>query len=118
MEQFWADGWNHIIFSVEEPYAGEKRPLIRWLCFGPAETIEYGITNDKLYFEDNILEGLDEGDCIFQIIDKEHFLKIAENELRLCEKFAPQLSGRVAEQLSDICDKFKIGKITLSNFTS
>lgn len=116
---FWVDGWEHVIFSAEELRVGEKCPVIRQLCFGPLETVEYGVLeNGEFYCENRILEGIGEGDSYFEIIDKESFLKAVENELRLCGEYAPQLLEQAAKQIEVICEKLNIGKLPLSNLPS
>lgn len=118
MKGFWVDGWEHVIFSAEELRAGEKCPVIRQLCFGPLETVEYGVLDGELYFENMVLEGIGEGDCVFEIIDNEHFLEVLEYEIHLCEKYAPQLFEQVIKQIEVICEKLNIGKLLLSNLPS
>ena len=104
---YWVGGWEHILYSPDEIHDEEKKTVIRQLCFGPLETCEYGVDGGKFYFENRVLEGIDEGDSIFENINKEHFLKVIENELTLCEKHAPQLSEQAAKLFEDLCEKFK-----------
>lgn len=103
MEGFWVDNWQHVIFSAEELHTEGKCPVIRWLCFGPLETLEYGVLNGKFYFENKVLEGIDEGECIFEIIGRERFVEVIQNEIRLCEKHAPQLLEQVKARLDGFC---------------
>lgn len=115
MNGFWVGGWEHVIFSADELRAGKKCPVISHLCFGPLETLEYGVLDGKFYFESKILEGIDEGDCIFEIIDKEHFTGVIENEIRLCKEHAPQLFEQVTKRLEDICRELDLDMFQLSN---
>lgn len=115
MSGFWVGGWEHVIFSGEELRTGEKCPVIMQLCFGPLETMEYGVLDGKFYFESKILEGIDEGDCIFEIIDKEHFIDVMENEIRLCKEHAPQLLEQVTKRLEDIFRELNLDMNQLSN---
>lgn len=96
MDRFWVGEWLHIIYRENAGGKG-KRPIICHLCFGPLETREYGITDSSFYFEEHIIEGIGEGDRDFRIIGKEEFLKAVNGEIRLCEKYAPQLAGRLSE---------------------
>lgn len=115
MTSFWVGGWEHVIFSAEELHAGEKCPIIRQLCFGPLETLEYGVLDGKFYFESKMLEGIEEGDCVFEIIEKEHFFDMLKNEINLCREYAPQLLQQVTKRLEDICGKLNFDKSQLSN---
>lgn len=115
MKGFWVGGWEHVIFSAEELRGEAKCPVIMRLCFGPLETMEYGVLDGKFYFESKILEGIDEGDCIFEIIDKEHFIDVMENEIRLCKEHAPQLLEQVTKRFESVCDKLNFDKSRLSN---
>ena len=101
-ESFWVGGWEHVIISENEQTDG-KRPVIRQLCFGPLETLEYGVMNGKFYFESRVLEGIDEGECIFKFIGAERFIEVIQNEIALCEKHAPQLSEQVKARLDGFC---------------
>lgn len=106
---FWADGWEHVIFSAEELRAGEKCPVIRQLCFGPLETVEYGVLeNGSFYWENKIIEGIGEGDSLFEVIDRDSFLKAAENELRLCKENAPQLFDQAEKQFEAILEQLSL----------
>lgn len=111
MEAFWVGSWNHIVFSAEELHAGEKCPVIRQLCFGPLETLEYGVSDGEFYFENEVLEGIGEGDRYFEIIETKRFLEVIENEIHLCEKYAPRLLKQVSEQLEEVCRRLKIRNI-------
>ncbi len=77
------------------------------LCFGPLETCEYGVDGSNFYFENKILEGINEGDSYFEILDNEKFLDVIKNELWLCKKHAPQFSEQAAKLFEEICEKFK-----------
>lgn len=49
IKTFWIGPWNHI--GPDEEFDSEgKRVIIRKLCFGPLETIEYGVTNESIFF--------------------------------------------------------------------
>lgn len=115
MVSYWVGSWEHILYSPDEIHDEEKIPVIGQLCFGPLESCEYGIDDGKFYFENKVLEGIDEGDCIFEIIDKEHFLKVIENEIALCKKHAPQLLEQVTKRLEDICRELDLDMFQLSN---
>ena len=102
VDSFWAGSWQHIIFGEFSTDGKGNRPLIRHLCYGPLETREYGITADgSFYYEEHIIEGVGAGGKIFEIISLDEFLRAADNEAKLCEKYAPPL----AEQLSEIREK-------------
>ncbi len=105
MDRFWVDTWLHIIFP-EKVGGSDRLPIISQLCFGPLETREYGIADGKFYFEEHIIEGVCEGECDFCVIGKEEFLRVIDNEIKLCEKYAPPLAGRLSEAL----DKLRGGK--------
>lgn len=105
MDGFWAGHWQHVIFSADEFRADGKNPVIQQLCYGPLETLEYGVLNGKFYFENKVLEGIDEGECIFEFIGKERFIEVIQNEIRLCEKHAPQLLEQVTKRLDGFCQR-------------
>lgn len=107
MVSYWVGSWEHILYSPNEIHDKEKIPVISQLCFGPLETCEYGIDSGNFYFENKALEGINEGDRYFEILDKEKFLDALKNELWLCKKHAPQLSEQAAKLFEDICEKFK-----------
>lgn len=111
MVSFWADRWQHDIFSADDIRAEGKCPVVRRLCYGPLETLEYGISDGEFYFENKVLEGIDEGSVITEKIGKRRLGEVLENELRLCEKYAPQLLEQVTKRLGEIRGKFELGKI-------
>ena len=82
------------------------------------ETLEYGVSDGEFYFENKVLEGIDEGSSISKKIDKQHFGEVLENERRLCEKYAPQLLEQVTKRLEEICGKLELGKIKESETPS
>lgn len=109
MEGFWVGCWNHIILSAEELRDNEKCPVLRQLCYAPLETVEYGVLeNGAFYWENKILEGIGEGDSYFELIDKESFLKAADNEIRLCKEHAPQLLEQINRRLDAILKKLDL----------
>lgn len=105
MEGFWVGRWNHIIFSAEELQENGKCPVLRQLCFGPLESVEYGVLDGEFYFENRVLEGIGEGDRVFEIIDKDSFMKTLENEIRLCRENAPNFLEQVTERINKICER-------------
>lgn len=101
---FWVGSWQHIIFPEGKTADGEKFPVIRELCFGPLETMEYGVLNGGFYFEWHIIEGICEGERDLERIERERFIKVLENEVRLCKEYAPPLSDTLAQFLEKIKD--------------
>lgn len=118
MVSFWADRWQHVIFSADELRLEGKCPVIQHLCYGPLETLEYGVLDGEFYFENKVLEGIDEGSSFFEKIDKQHFGGVLENERRLCEKYAPQLLEQVTKRLEEVCGKLELGRIKESETPS
>lgn len=76
--------------------------MISQLCFGPLETREYGVADGNFYLEEHIIEGVCEGERVFSVIGKDEFLRVLDNEIKLCERYAPHIK----ERLSDARDKF------------
>lgn len=93
MVSFWVASWEHIVFEELSPDREGNIPVISHLCFGPLETREYGITADKkYYYAEHIIEGIDAGDKVFEIIDIGDFLRALDREAALCEEYAPLLA--------------------------
>ena len=76
MNAFRIGIWEHA--APEEHYDRDgKRAIIKHLCYGPLETMIYGVTTDSTYYwEYHIIEGLEEGERFLEYISKEKMLEI------------------------------------------
>ena len=85
---YFVGSWTHYI--PEKNFNNNKRILIKRLCFGPLETIIFGIEKInklqyKYFFEHNIIEGIEE-EFIFKYINKKEILENINNEISICKK--------------------------------
>lgn len=85
---YFQDGiWTHTVPNKGYNASG-RRGIINHLCFGPLETITYGITIDsKCYYEYHIIEGIQEGDLFFEYIDQAKLLEAIRKEIELCKQY-------------------------------
>ena len=76
MNAFRIGIWEHA--APEEHYDRDgKRAIIKHLCYGPLETMIYGVTTDSTYYwEYHIIEGLEEGERFLEYISKEKMLEV------------------------------------------
>ncbi|MCQ2974573.1 MAG: hypothetical protein MJ211_07145 [Bacteroidales bacterium] len=74
--------WHH---NGPEPIKDGTEKIVVNLCFGPLETIIYGIKDGKYFFEDTEIEGFEE--YYFENISKEKFIQQLNYEISLCEKY-------------------------------
>ena len=87
MNAFRVGVWEHS--APEEHYDRDgKRAIIKHLCYGPLETMIYGVTTDSTYYwEYHIIEGLEEGERFLEYISKEKMLHAIDHEISLCEQY-------------------------------
>lgn len=92
MYYFRANGWEHAAPEEKADQDG-KRAIIKHLCYGPLETVIYGVTTElKYYREYHIIEGLEEGERYFEYISRKKILDMIDHEISLCEQYqAPEM---------------------------
>lgn len=85
-DDYMYDRWYYSLPNKKYDDEG-KRGIINMLCFGPLETLTYGITkNFKFYYEYKFLEGYEEGDIIFYYISKQKMLDKLYSTIELCKQ--------------------------------
>ena len=100
MKHFFDGIWNHMPPKQKFDQEGNRGIIIN-VCFGPLETLTYGVTKEnKYYWKYEILEPEIFADVFFKYIDKQEMLKAMEEEIQSCKEHH-------AEELITLLEKEK-----------
>ncbi len=87
MKGFFNGIWKHTLPEKEFDQEGNRRIIVN-VCFGPLETLTYGITKDnQYYYKYEVLEPEIFADVFFRYIEKQEMLEAINEEIQLCKEY-------------------------------
>ncbi len=85
MRNFWVGSWLHC--PPEEEFVNGRRILLKKLCFGPGESQVWFVTEDgRCWYEETILEGIQAGEHLLELVSRETLLGILDSEITICQR--------------------------------